>query len=158
MLWNAKVRHRVHKSSLFYSALIQNSPLHILIACILTMYRMRQANFLFLIWSAIWKRKLACRTLYFDFTFVSHFVTHVTCPTYPILDLITLGICGEEHKYPQSELSPFCSYFSTIGSEYPSQHFLIRNFKMKITIFWDSSPCILEEMYRRFRMNVPPQH
>jgi hypothetical protein len=24
----------------------------------------RQANFLFWIWNAIWKRKLACRTLY----------------------------------------------------------------------------------------------
>jgi hypothetical protein len=27
-------------------------------------YRVRQANFLFLIWNAIWKRKLACRALY----------------------------------------------------------------------------------------------
>jgi hypothetical protein len=28
------------------------------------LYRVRQANFLFWIWNAIWKRKLACRTLY----------------------------------------------------------------------------------------------
>jgi hypothetical protein len=30
-----------------------------------TLYRVRQANFLFWIWNAIWKRKLACRTLYY---------------------------------------------------------------------------------------------
>jgi hypothetical protein len=29
-----------------------------------TLYRVRQANFLFWIWNAIWKRKLTCRTLY----------------------------------------------------------------------------------------------
>jgi hypothetical protein len=36
-------------------------------------YRVRQANFLFWIWNAIWKRKLACRTLYNHCTLLLRF-------------------------------------------------------------------------------------
>jgi hypothetical protein len=76
-----------------------------------TLYRVRQVNFLFWIWNAIWKRKLSCRTLYKIFFPNDDFISNTTllilwCKKYIIfivficvkLDLHDLLKYSQHHK------------------------------------------------------------